>query len=519
MDNLCWLTPKEMAACDKHTIKAGTPGAILMERAGIAVAKIAMRMLLPFEGAVFVFAGPGNNGGDGFVAARHLLEREYDVVVILATTPDSNLSPDCELNKNRFLNLGGEIIGLTDVDSYPLFPGLIIDSLLGTGFRGELEGIVKECARAIDVFSCPVLAIDTPSGVNGATGEIDTFAIEASATVSFAAPKIGLLIPPGCGNTGALFVADIGIETPSDKTRIVAGLESCSNLLPDRPIDSHKGTYGKLLLIGGSRNMPGAPQLMAIGALRSGVGLVTLATPYSIESAISGIIPEVLNFPFDISDTASLPNGDDYTVAAAGPGMGSSPETKELITHILQTWNIPLVLDADALNSICSLDILGSYPAPLVITPHPGEFQRLTGINRLDTEKQREEAAKSAKEFGITILLKGKPTIVFSPDGTQTLIPTGNTGLATGGSGDVLTGIISSFLAQGLCPNKAAVLGALAHGLSSEVCARGQSDRSIIPSDIADMLGVALSIIEYPYSTGLLTFGGQLNDKFYTFAK
>ncbi len=521
MKNIYWLTPKEMAECDKRTIESGTPGYVLMERAGTAAAEIAMRILLPFEGTVYVFAGPGNNGGDGFVVARHLLEREYNVVAILATTPESTLSPDCELNKNKFLNLGGKIIGLTDIDITDNFPfrGLIIDSLLGTGFRGEIKGIFKKCLEVMEAMNFPVLAIDTPSGVNGLTGEADPSAIEADATVSFAAPKIGTLLPPGCGYTGALFVTNIGIKTGSDKTRVVMGIETASRLLLDRPVDGHKGTYGKLLLVGGSKNMPGAPQLMSMGALRSGAGLTTLSTPHSVEEVIRGNIPEVLNYPYDPCDISTLLDGNDFTAAAAGPGMGNTSDTKVLITHILQNWKIPLVLDADALNVLDSPDVLKSHAAPLVITPHPGEFSRLAGIDGADTKRQRETAAKYAEDLGITILLKGKPTMVFSPDGTQTLIPTGNTGLSKGGSGDVLTGIIGSFLAQGLSADDAAVLGAFSHGLSSEISAHGQSERAIIPSDVASFLGTALGILENPEKSGLLTFGGAAVDKFFNFAK
>jgi NAD(P)H-hydrate epimerase len=505
-----WVTPLEMTKFDTRAIEAGTPGDVLMERAGTSAALAAMSMTQPDQGPVQVWCGPGNNGGDGLVLARHLKKRGYEVCAVLATTAGKSLSHNCQSNLSRFIQAGGKVLSPQKLETLPDFPALVVDSLLGTGFNGELKGIFAKCTDVMRNYHYKILAIDTPTGINGKTGCADPHTLRADATVTFAAPKAGLLFPPGCGYTGRILVSDIGIDIDHVKERMVLGLSDAFTLLPDRPADAHKGTFGRLLLIGGSENMPGAPQLMSLGALRSGAGLVFLSVPLPAHPSISGRIPEVLSSYFLPGDPSGLPKHEEFDAIAIGPGMGTSSATMKIVSYILQNWNIPLVLDADALNVLHDpVSQLSKYKGSLLITPHPGELSRITKCDASNIESRSEAAAKLSAASGATVLLKGKPSMVFNPDGECCLIPTGNSGLATGGSGDVLTGITSSLMAQGLKPFEAAMLGAYVHGLSADIAVENFSERSLIPSDVISYMGRAFRTIENGCHSELLTPGGK----------
>ncbi len=492
-----WVTPEEMALFDTRTINAGTPGDVLMERAGSSAALAAMSMTQPDQGSVQVWCGPGNNGGDGLVLARLLKERGYEVYAIVATTPGKSLSHDCQSNLSRYVQSGGDALAPQKVKDLPASPTLVVDSLLGTGFSGELKGVFAECTDIMRGYQCGILAIDTPTGINGTTGSVDPHTLRAITTVTFAAPKAGLLLPPGCGYTGKIIVSDIGIDIDQNNERMVLGLSEAHALLPDRPSNAHKGTFGRLLLIGGSESMPGAPQLMSLGALRSGAGLVSLSVPLPAYPLVAGRIPEVLSSYFLPGDPSGLPLKDNFNAIAIGPGMGNNPATMKLVTYVLQHCKLPLVLDADALNVLSDpASQLRKSKCQVLITPHPGELSRMTECDASNIESRTEAAAKLSNSSGATVLLKGKPSMVFNPDGECCLIPTGNSGLATGGSGDVLTGITSSLMAQGLNPYEAALLGAYVHGLSADIAIENSSERSLIPSDVISSLGRAFRTIE-----------------------
>ena len=505
-----WVTPEEMTEFDTRAIKAGTPGDVLMERAGTSAALAAMAMTQPDQGPVQVWCGPGNNGGDGLVLARLLKNRGYEVCAILATTPGKSLSHDCQSNLGRFVQSGGKAFAPQKLKDLPASPALVVDSLLGTGFNGKLKGVFAECTDMMRHYQCRILAIDTPTGINGKTGCADPHTLIATTTVTFAAPKAGLLFPPGCGYTGNILVSDIGIDIDYNKERMVLGLSDAFTLLPDRPVDAHKGTFGRLLLIGGSESMPGAPQLMSLGALRSGAGLVFLSVPLPAHPLISGRIPEVLSSYFLPGDPSGLPKYDEFDAIAMGPGMGNSSATMKLVSYVLQNWKVPLVLDADALNVLHDpVGQLSEYKGSLLITPHPGELSRMTECDASNIESRSKAAAEFAVSSGATVLLKGKPSMVFNPDGECCLIPTGNSGLATGGSGDVLTGITSSLMAQGLKPFEAALLGAYVHGLSADIATQNFSERSLIPSDVISCMGRAFRTIENGGHSEFLTPGGK----------
>ncbi|MBD3369311.1 NAD(P)H-hydrate dehydratase [Candidatus Fermentibacteria bacterium] len=513
-----WVTPEEMAGYDRQTIARGTPGDVLMERAGSFAARIAIRMLDPSAGYVEVWVGPGNNGGDGLVLARHMEMSGYDVRVVLAVENESKISENCLRNLNRFVEAGGDTIGssrIEELEETP--PALCVDALLGTGFHGRLKGRIAACVEVLRQRNCPVLAIDTPTGVSGETGEADPMTPGASVTVTFAAPKIGLLLPPGCGYAGAVIVAPIGITVPGSPDRAVLDVSAASELLPSRPASSHKGTFGKVLLLGGSEMMPGAPQLMTLGALRTGVGLVTLYVPYPVSPSVSGNIPEALSHYFIPGDVTSLPDPTPYDAAAVGPGLGNSDETWRVVRHVLGNWNLPLVLDADALNVLSGkTEMVKQYQAPILLTPHPGELGRLCeddSVTGMEPRERWQVARRLANSVGASVLLKGRPTVVISPRGAMTLIPTGNPGLATGGSGDVLTGMAGSFLAQGLSAEKAGVISAFLHGLSADILATETSERAILPSDVAATMGRTLMFVETTREQNLLRLEGSWNDR------
>ena len=505
-----WVIPEEMAEYDRRTIEGGIPADTLMERAGTAAAKKVMEMVSAESGPVVVFAGPGNNGGDGLVLARKLRERSYYAHVVLASPQGKSLSHECQNNLSRFVDDGGVVLPADKLDQLPKKPSLVVDALLGTGFRGSLKGVFAECLKKMKTLNCPVLAVDTPSGINGRSGSVDPLALEADVTVTFGAPKAGLLFPPGCGFTGSLHLADIGIEVDPDDNRMTAGLSDVFEMLPPRPSDAHKGDFGRLLLVGGSETMPGAPQLMAMGAVRSGAGLATLAVPLSCHQLIAGRIPEALSAYFLPGDPTTLPQPEDFNAAVVGPGLGNISSTRKIVSYILRNWRVPLVLDADGLNVLENPQKqISKYGGRAIITPHPGEMARLRECDPSNIADRFRAAAEFSRSTGCVVLLKGRPTMVFHPERGSCLLSAGNSGMATGGSGDVLSGIAGALLAQGMEPFEAAVLSSYVHGLAADIAVASSSKMSLIPSDIANGLGRAFRVIEKGKLSDLVTSGGK----------
>lgn len=496
-----WQTPSEISELDKKTISSGTPGLVLMERAGLAVSKIVSSMASPENGSVVVYVGPGNNGGDGFVAARFLLHGGYRVVVRPSFSSSSKITDGCRVNMENYIFAGGIISYEPQVTA-----SVAVDALLGVGFTGNLRGGTLDLAVECAGLNAPVVAVDMPTGVDGLTGQCDRSAVKAKVTVTFAAPKLGLLLPPGCGFCGSLILENIGIHVPENNLRRVMTKQYARKLLPKRPVDSHKGTFGKVLVLAGSEKMPGAPQMAAIGALRSGCGLVEMCVPLPASPAIAGRIPETLCTYFLPGDVTSLPDFSAYSVVVIGPGMGMNSSTERILRHVLGTWKIPAVLDADALNVIDSsmAEMLKTYPEPVVITPHPGELKRLTGCGD-DLNARYAAAEKTAKALRCSVLLKGKPSLIFSREGHRTTIPTGNHGLSTGGSGDILAGMVAGFMAQGCNGIDALSLASYIHGFSADILAGEISARSIIPTDVAKNIGKAMAMIESQKCDSLLS--------------
>lgn len=509
------VTEQQMREIDRVAIhERGIPSLDLMENAGAAVAEVILE-----DGpiCVAVCAGKGNNAGDGFVIARHLHEAGVDVSLFLTAEPDT-LKGDAKINFDR-LPEGVKITVDPDAEALRSSGGeadIVVDAVLGTGISGEVRGAAAAMIDAIndlaadDEWGVWVVSVDIPSGLSAENLAADGPCVQADVTVTMGLPKVPMVTHPGAAQVGELIVADIGFPddlTTSPEFNInMVDAPDLLDLLPERPDDSHKGTYGHLLIIAGSAGMGGAAALATQAAMRSGTGLVTLATQAevlaNVESTILSAVKRPLssNVPGALDLTAIDQIGDalnEYNTIALGPGMGERPETKALVLSLIEKIKVPLVIDADGLNALTgNVSCLKNRKAPTVLTPHPKEMSRLTGLGVGEIQADRIGVAQRfAKEHGVTLLLKGSRTVIADPDGEVWIIGTGNTGLAKGGSGDVLTGLIAGLAAQGLSMGEAAVAGALWHGWVAEVIAQHVPERTIIPEDLINWLGESLGEI------------------------
>ncbi len=508
-------TGDEMRRLDALTIgKYGIPGENLMERAGRWVALIAGNILKENSGGnAVVISGKGNNGGDGFVAARYLKKLGYDVKVIVVGEP-SSLKGDALLNFNR---LSEAELGYEVFDGEIPFGDIYIDAILGTGISGAPRGNIAKAICALGEEAkkgIPIVSVDIPSGVNGNNGAVEGDSVFADATVTFGFPKIGQILYPGKSRVGELFIADIGIDKRAEAevpiTTEVATMPDIFGLLPQRPQDGHKGTFGKGLIIAGSAGMTGAAVLSGISFLRSGAGLCYAAIPRSLVDIVDGVATEVVVLTMPevrkrrCHTVRALGELHKYakTVNAIGigPGIGRHRETAEMVRRFLVKIQTPIVIDADALNALvgCNDDVIPQITAPSVMTPHHGELARLLGTTTDNVAKNRFTNAKEwAKQLFTILVIKGNPTIVADETQVVWLNPTGNDGMATAGSGDVLTGLITGFIAQGLSPFDAARIGTYIHGLAGDIAAQNFTKRAMIAGDIADAIPDAISITEF----------------------
>jgi len=467
------LTPAEMAAADRHAIEHGTPEEVLVERAGRALARHALRMLGGTYGRrVAVVAGKGNNGADGRVAARLLRARGVGV-------------DECSFDDGFYVAELRRMLGRAD---------LVIDAMYGTGFRGRLDGAGAVITQEVLIASVPVLAVDIPSGVNGTTGAVEGVAMRADETICFAAYKPGLLFEPGRAHAGRVEVVDVGIDVTVTGPRL--GVFEVSDLvLPEPRVDAHKWSSG-CLVVGGSNGMVGAPVLSGSAALRAGSGMVVCAVPgRDAAAAVSG--RELVARALPATTDGSLDEGaaDEvlkdlarFRALAIGPGLGREPTAQAAVRRVVAEADVPLVIDADALNAIAvDPSVLEARAAaglgPPVLTPHAGEYERLAGR---PVGADRVVAARDlAARLHAIVLLKGPGTVIAAPDGDAIVNPTGGPALATAGTGDVLTGVIASLLAQGVDPLPAAATAAYVHGRAADV-ARDTPD--IVASDLVEAL-------------------------------
>lgn len=511
------VTASEMRDMDRLTINdAGIPGVVLMENAAKGATEVFMEHFNPTEdSAIFVICGKGNNGGDGYVMARYLHNRGMKVSVIIAGDK-STISGDALVNLSVIEKLGIEISEIIDDTAFEtLYQRLsecsyIIDGIFGTGLNSPVTGIYKKIIDAVNNANKPVMSIDIPSGMNSDTGDIMGAAIKADLTVTFGFAKPGHYVYPGASLTGRLVTLDIGIPRMiSEKVEITHRLigpdDFIDDLTNEKP-DTHKGTRGHLLIIAGSTGKTGAAALTAMGALRAGAGLVTVGIPASLNNTMECKLTEAMTVPLPetkggtLSYTALddiLRLASDKTAIAIGPGLSTNPETVRLVCEIIKRCSLPIVIDADALNAISmnqeTLDLLDPRK---ILTPHPGEMGRLTGLTTKDIQKNRLNISREfARKRRCNLVLKGAGTIVAEPNGVLNINSTGNPGLATGGTGDVLTGIISGLLARGLSEVKAATAGVYLHGLAADAYAKEHGESGMIASDILDILPCLINSI------------------------
>lgn len=480
------LTASEMRRLDEEAIKGiGISSLALMENAGAQVARFLQDKYGPLKDKrIHILVGPGNNGGDGLVAARHLLNMGARPKVYL-THPEDKCSRECQVNLEIFRRLDGEIVSLTVSQRRNLkfslsMADVIVDSMLGTGAQGPLRGQLGEIVAVVNEVRRPVVAVDVPTGVDATTGEVAGEAVRADYTCCLGHLKLGCLFYPGRSYVGEYVVLDIGIPH-----KLAEGIERWLleredlGKLPERPPWGHKGTFGHTLVVGGSLGMAGAAWLCAKAVYRGGGGMVTLAVPQSIanrfppDEVIVKPIPDTpegtLGSP-SIEALRELLKGKD--VLAVGPGLSNRPEVKQVVEYLLRSWTGPAVIDADGLNVLTD-EFVMSVPSEQrrnwVLTPHPGEMGRLLNQPPQWVNAHRGTVGGDlAARWGVTVVLKGTPTVI-SGQGRMYISTAGNSGMGSAGMGDVLTGVIAAFLAQGMEPLEAAALGAYVHGLAGDL--------------------------------------------------
>jgi NAD(P)H-hydrate epimerase len=479
--------------------KYGIPSNVIMEIAGRQVAVIARRLVMEkHPGPVVVVCGKGNNGGDGLVAARWLKHWDMDVEVVIWSTFDE--LPEDSAPALHACRMAGVPILLPAQASEALHDaGLIVDAVLGTGFHGSARGLAAEAIKLINQANRPVLAVDMPSGVTSDTGKADGPAVTADYTVTFGVPKLGLFQFPGADMAGREIVADVGLlDGAIDAEEIDVELTRAQDVqswLPTYSRNAHKGTRGRVLVAAASRGMTGAAALAGEGALRAGAGLVWVAAPESSQPIVATLKPEFMTLPFPESqggcfaEAAAEPflqRAARADALAVGPGIGIDPEAQAFVRKVVANSPAPLVIDADAVKAFAGKpELLADCPVPLVLTPHPGEMANLMGISVEEVQADRFEAVrKAARVTKAVVLLKGANTLIAEPGGVIWINPTGNRALGTGGSGDVLTGIIAGLLAQGMGAQEAAVTGAYIHGLAGDRLAEEMGQDGVLATDI-----------------------------------
>ncbi len=507
------VTAAEMRRLDHLTIEThGVPSLKLMERAGQSVVDVILKRWTHLaKRGVLVVAGKGNNGGDGLVIARLLHEREFPCeVACMARAED--LSPDAAANLERYRAVKGLFTEVPPGDLDNLRrrmqdKGMLVDALLGTGLRSPVEGFLADVVELMNASGLPIIAVDTPSGLDSDRGTPLGATIQAEVTVTFGFPKTGQVIYPGVVYSGDLVVADIGIHQQA-----VAEVASSVELLdpadvvwflPRRADDSHKGSHGHLLVMAGSRGKTGAAVLGCRAAMRVGTGLVTLAAPRGLNEILAGALVE------SMTETLGQPGEDQWPALGAadwhglterksavlfGPGVGVHDAAQTTLDTLLEHCGMPWLIDADGLNNLAAdVSRLREARVPPVLTPHPGEMSRLTGLDTADVNGDRVGIARAfAAENRCHLVLKGARTVMATPEGQVSINPTGNSGMASGGMGDVLAGIIAGFLAQGVPPEDAVRLGVYLHGRTGDRVADDRGGVGLIASDLVEELPRAI---------------------------
>ena len=523
------VTVAEMQALEAASEAAGVSTDTLMENAGLACARsVRQRMGGAAGRRVVVLVGPGNNGADGLVLARHLARWGADVCcyVVRGRPADDPKMTDA-LSYGIAVHDSANDEGLSNLGGLLRRCDAVVDAILGAGRYRPLDGVVGDVAALVNqVHSSlphlPVIAVDLPTGVNPDTGDADPRTIIADETLALCHPKYGIANFPGAGFAGRITVLGIGLPdevsafADADLPTEWMTPESAHALLPARPLTSHKGTFGHLLIVAGSRNFVGAASLAARGAHRAGAGLVTLAAPESVHRIAASRLTETIHLPLPEDAHGRIePSAadvireriDNYSAIAVGCGLGWSSGTTELMNRLLlpgeDAPSLPMVIDADGLNNLsrCA-DWADRLRASAVLTPHPGEMSTLTGQPTANVQADRIGiASQSAAGWRQSVLLKGAHSVVASPCGKRCVLPFANPALAAGGTGDVLTGIIGGLLAQGLAPYDAARLGGFLHGAAAEEVRSEYGNAGVVASDLLNRIPRIMAGLRDPEAT------------------
>ena len=525
------VTSAQMRALDRETIEeTGIPGIVLMENAGIQLYNYLEQTFEDLEEQkITIICGKGNNGGDGMVLARQLAMRGlFPEVLLLASAAD--VAGDALVNLRILENMDIPLLEITSEEEWAELiedleeSDIIVDAILGTGIDKPLEGLYASVVEDINVFDCFILSVDIPSGIFSDQVSASPLAVEADATVTFTAPKIAHILGRQASCIGELSIVPIGtpeelllgLEASKSTPRLLSE-EMVSGLMIVRNASSYKGTYGHVGIIAGSRGKSGAAHLASLAALKSGSGLVTSLLPIGIQDRVAGQVPEIMTEGFSETDTGSFSLGAADPIAllsvnkdavGIGPGLTMHPETAEVVYELVRRLKTPAVIDADALNAIAQDTELLLTPdnPPLVLTPHPGEFARLSGLDRATIlEDPIGTASSFAEEFQVWLVLKDFRIIIAAPDGSVIVSPFGNPGMATAGMGDVLTGILTSVLGQyaaaGLLTDQRSVteaicLGVGLHGIAGDIAALEMGYESLTAGDVIDALPAAYEYLE-----------------------
>jgi NAD(P)H-hydrate epimerase len=504
------LTPEEMLAADQATIDGGTSGIELMERAAHACSVTALRMLGGAYGrSVVVVCGKGNNGGDGIACGRHLATAGVRATVFLIDEPSGDAAHHLDLARTALAAGRLRILPWSTerFEREAQRADLVVDAIFGTGFSGAPKAAAADAIDSIAAASAPVLAIDIPSGVSGADGQVPGSAVTADVTVAIQAVKVGHLSPPGAFLCGRIEVADIGIAT-SQASIFVPQATDVSAGLPAGEADTHKYRVGALAILAGSSGMTGAAILTARGAIRAGAGLVLLGVPAPTLEIFEGAVVEAIKIPLPSSEGQLEAKAVDEMAdrlercraLAIGPGLGRGPRAVAVVRRALDI-PLPLVVDGDglwALGEILSEDasVLRSREHPTILTPHGGEFSYLTGGG--PGRDRVADVREASSRWNAVVHLKGRRALTAATDGRVWVNTTGNPGLATGGTGDVLTGVVGALLAQGAGAAEATWAGAYLHGLAGDIVADRVGRRALAAHDLPDALAPALRRVERP---------------------
>ncbi len=509
------VTAEQMRAIDQEAASRGLPTVVLMESAGRGVAELVREITGRSPARVLVVAGKGNNGGDGLVAARYLHSWDYDVLVGLLCSGE-DLKGDALTHYRVTTNYGIEVIEEVEpdeLDELAMGADIIVDAILGTGIKGEVRGRARDAIHVVNGHMATVVSVDIASGIDADTGAVCGAAVEADYTLVLGAPKVGNVVYPGARYCGELRFGDIGLppdafDNPDIKFEMMEPMDA-QIYRPARRPDMHKGDAGRVLIVAGSRGYTGAAAMAAMGALRAGAGLVYIAVPASINDVLEVKCTEAITVPLPETDAGTLsPDAlgeilqwaERCDVVALGPGLSRNPETAKLVQELVPKVQQPLVIDADGLNCLAdtSPTAIADRRGLTVLTPHPGELARLTGAEVEEIQSDRLGAArKAAADFGAMVLLKGAGTILAEPDGRAQVVPIATDALATGGTGDVLTGMVAAFLVTGEFAFEKVASAAYIHARAGVLAAERLGEpAAVVAGDLLDFIADAMATAE-----------------------